>query len=115
MHAVPRHEFSGVIEEIALDVRGLKKGDEVFGVNNWFRDGAAAEYCVTTPSEMAPKPTAIDHVHAAVDSNRGTNCLAKHYSITGNYRPARRSSSRAALEGSGPLLFNWRFGRPRSS
>jgi len=29
VHAVPRHEFSGVIEEIALDVRGLKKGDEV--------------------------------------------------------------------------------------
>jgi NADPH:quinone reductase-like Zn-dependent oxidoreductase len=66
MHAVPCHEFSGVIEEIAPDVKGLKKGDEVFGLNNWFRDGAAAEYCLTTPSEIAPKPTTIDHVQAAV-------------------------------------------------
>jgi len=66
LRAVPCHEFSGVIEEIAPDVKGLKKGDEVFGVNNWFRDGAAAEYCVTTPSEIAPTPAAIDHVHAAV-------------------------------------------------
>jgi len=66
MHPVPCHEFSGVIEEVAPDVEGLKKGDEVFGLNNWFRDGAAAEYCITTPSEIAPKPTTIDHVQAAV-------------------------------------------------
>jgi NADPH:quinone reductase-like Zn-dependent oxidoreductase len=60
------HEFSGVIEEIAPEVTGLAKGDLVYGLNSWFRDGAAAEYCVTTPSEMAPKPQTIDHLQTAV-------------------------------------------------
>ena len=27
---------------------------------------AAAEYCITTPAEIAPKPTTIDHLQAAV-------------------------------------------------
>ena len=27
--------------------------------------GAAAEYCLTTPAEIAPKPTSIDHLQAA--------------------------------------------------
>jgi NADPH:quinone reductase-like Zn-dependent oxidoreductase len=63
---IPSHEFSGIIEEIAPDVTGLAEGDAVYGLNSWFRDGAAAEYCVTTPSEMAPKPQTIDHLQTAV-------------------------------------------------
>lgn len=59
IHPVPSHEFSGAIEEIAPDVKGLEKGDVVYGLNNWFIDGAAAEYCITTPAEIAPKPAAI--------------------------------------------------------
>jgi NADPH:quinone reductase-like Zn-dependent oxidoreductase len=66
IHPVPSHEFSGAIEEIAPDVKGLEKGDAVYGLNNWFIDGAAAEYCITTPAELAPKPTTIDHLQAAV-------------------------------------------------
>jgi NADPH:quinone reductase-like Zn-dependent oxidoreductase len=64
--AILSHEFSGVIEEIAPDVAALAEGDAVYGLNNWFTDGAAAEYCVTTPSEMAPKPQTIDHLQTAV-------------------------------------------------
>ena len=66
VNAVPSHEFSGTIEEVPPDVKGLEKGDAVYGLNNWFYDGAAAEYCITTPAEIAPKPTAIDHLQAAV-------------------------------------------------
>jgi NADPH:quinone reductase-like Zn-dependent oxidoreductase len=64
--AILSHEFSGVIEEIAPDVGGLAEGDAVYGLNNWFKEGAAAEYCVTTPSEIAPKPQTIDHLQTAV-------------------------------------------------
>jgi NADPH:quinone reductase-like Zn-dependent oxidoreductase len=60
------HEFSGLIEEVAPDINGLEKGDAVYGLNNWFINGAAAEYCITTPAEMAPKPKSIDHSQAAV-------------------------------------------------
>jgi NADPH:quinone reductase-like Zn-dependent oxidoreductase len=64
--AILSHEFSGVVAEIAPGVTGLAEGDAVYGLNSWFRDGAAAEYCVTTPSEMAPKPQTIDHLQTAV-------------------------------------------------
>ena len=66
LYAVPGHEFSGTIEEIGTDVKGLEKGAAVYGLNNWFIDGAAADYCITTPAEIAPKPTTIDHIQAAV-------------------------------------------------
>jgi NADPH:quinone reductase-like Zn-dependent oxidoreductase len=59
------HEFSGVIEEVAPGITGVEKGDAVYGMNNWFMDGAAAEYCISTPTEIAPKPKALDHVHTA--------------------------------------------------
>jgi NADPH:quinone reductase-like Zn-dependent oxidoreductase len=65
LHPVPSHEFSGVIEKITPDVTGLNEGDPVYGMNNWFIDGAAAEYCAATPVEIAPRPTTIDHLQAA--------------------------------------------------
>jgi NADPH:quinone reductase-like Zn-dependent oxidoreductase len=65
-YAVPCHEFSGTIEELGPDVTGLERGDAVYGLNGWFIDGAAAEYCLTTPAEITPKPTSIDHLQAAV-------------------------------------------------
>jgi alcohol dehydrogenase-like protein len=55
LHPVPSHEFSGLIEEVAPGVTGSEKGDVVYGLNNRFIDGAAAEYCIATPAEMAPK------------------------------------------------------------
>jgi NADPH:quinone reductase-like Zn-dependent oxidoreductase len=66
LNAVPSHEFSGIIEELAPDVQGLETSEAVYGLNSWFIDGAAAEYCVTTPAEIAPKPSTIDHLQAAV-------------------------------------------------
>lgn len=63
---VPSHEFSGVIEEVSPGVTGLNKGDAVYGLNNWFIDGAAAEYCIATPAEIASKPKTVDHLEAAV-------------------------------------------------
>jgi NADPH:quinone reductase-like Zn-dependent oxidoreductase len=64
-HPIPSHEFSGVVEAIGPEVTGLKKGDPVYGMNDWFSDGAAAEYCVASPAGFAPKPATIDHLHAA--------------------------------------------------
>jgi NADPH:quinone reductase-like Zn-dependent oxidoreductase len=63
--AVPSHEFSGVIAEAGIDAGGLKVGQEVFGMNDWFADGALAEYCVTTSSSVAYKPRSLTHVEAA--------------------------------------------------
>src|SRR5262245_30828990 len=64
-HAVPGHEFSGVIAAVGEETVGFAIGQEVYGMNDWFADGALAEYCLTQPSSVAPKPPSLTHVEAA--------------------------------------------------
>jgi NADPH:quinone reductase-like Zn-dependent oxidoreductase len=59
--AVPGHEFSGVITAIDKDVQDFEIGDEVFGMNDWFADGATAEFCITQPRDIARKPATLSH------------------------------------------------------
>ena len=63
--AVPGHEFSGVIAGVGEDAGGLGVGREVFGMNDWFSDGATAEYCVAPHSAVTLKPRCLSHVEAA--------------------------------------------------
>jgi NADPH:quinone reductase-like Zn-dependent oxidoreductase len=63
--AVPGHEFSGVIASVGEDVVGFDIGQEVFGMNDWFSDGAMAEYCIAQPSSVAQKPSRLTHAEAA--------------------------------------------------
>jgi NADPH:quinone reductase-like Zn-dependent oxidoreductase len=35
-------------------------------MNDWFADGAQAEYCLARPADLARKPASVDHTHAAV-------------------------------------------------
>lgn len=63
--AVPGHEFSGVIAAIGQNVRGFEVNDEVYGLNDWFADGAIAEFCIATPQHIAPKPETLTHQLAA--------------------------------------------------
>jgi NADPH:quinone reductase-like Zn-dependent oxidoreductase len=62
---VPGHEFSGVIMEIGNDVQDFEVGDEVYGMNDWFADGATAEFCITLPQNIARKPATLSHEAAA--------------------------------------------------
>ncbi len=54
--AVPSHEFSGQVADTA---------EEIYGMNDWFADGAMAEYCLTRPEWIAPKPRGLTHAEAA--------------------------------------------------
>jgi NADPH:quinone reductase-like Zn-dependent oxidoreductase len=63
--AVPAHEFSGVVAALGEDVGSLELGREVFGMNDWFSDGAIAEYCVAPFHAVAPKPSNLTHAEAA--------------------------------------------------
>jgi len=62
---VPGHEFSGVIAAIGKDVQDFEVGDEIYGMNDWFADGATAEYCITLPQNIARKPATLGHEAAA--------------------------------------------------
>jgi len=63
--AVPGHEFSGVIAAVGEETVGFEIGQEVYGMNDWFADGAMVEYCITQPTSVAPKPPHLTHVEAA--------------------------------------------------
>ncbi len=60
------HEFSGTVEALGAEVTDFKPGEEVYGMNDWFENGAEAEFCVAPASLLAPKPKSLDHVQAAV-------------------------------------------------
>jgi NADPH:quinone reductase-like Zn-dependent oxidoreductase len=63
--AIPGHEFSGVVDSLGTDVHGFAVGDEIYGMSDWFVQGAMAEYCVTVPSMIALKPSRLSHAEAA--------------------------------------------------
>jgi len=63
--AVPGHEFSGIVEATGRNVAALVAGTPVFGMNDWFADGASAEYCLALPDHLAHKPASLSHEAAA--------------------------------------------------
>lgn len=64
-YAVLGHEFSGEIAEVGEGVAEFSPGEDVYGMNDWFAEGALAEYCVTRPEWIAPKPNRLSHEEAA--------------------------------------------------
>jgi len=60
------HEFSGTVAALGAGARGFKVGDAVYGLNDWFVNGAQAEHCTVNAGAVAHKPVTLDHIHAAV-------------------------------------------------
>src|SRR6476661_3236293 len=63
---IPGHEFSGEVAALGEGVTAVGVGEAVYGMNDWFIDGAQAEYCLARPEDIARKPASVDHAHAAV-------------------------------------------------
>ena len=68
---IPGHEVSGVVAALGFGTAGLALGDEVYGLTDQLRDGAAAEYVAVEARNLAHKPQTIDHVHAAAVPRAG--------------------------------------------
>ena len=62
---MPSHEFSGTVTAVGEDVGSLEVGHEVFGLNDWYADGALAEYCTAPFFAVTEKPVRLNHVEAA--------------------------------------------------
>jgi len=54
-------DLGGRVEAVGKDVRGFQIGDEVFGGT----DGSFAEFTVTTPNRLAPRPAGLTYGEAA--------------------------------------------------
>jgi NADPH:quinone reductase-like Zn-dependent oxidoreductase len=68
---IPAHEFSGVVAALGFGTTGVAVGDEVYGLIDGYRDGAAAEYIAIEARDLAPKPRSVDDVHAAAIPQAG--------------------------------------------
>jgi NADPH:quinone reductase-like Zn-dependent oxidoreductase len=62
---IPGHEVAGVVEAVGPTVDGLAAGAEVYGLIDFRRDGADAEYVAVRAAELAPKPATLTHTQAA--------------------------------------------------
>lgn len=62
---IPGHDVSGVVEAIGTDVAIAKVGEEVYGLTDFWRDGACAEYVVARAEDLAVKPQTLGHTRAA--------------------------------------------------
>ena len=62
---VPGHDFSGAVVAVGEGADASWIGREVFGMNDWYADGAMAEYCTAPLQAVAPKPRSLTHAQAA--------------------------------------------------
>jgi NADPH:quinone reductase-like Zn-dependent oxidoreductase len=68
---IPCHEVSGVVVERGYGAAHFEVGDEVFGLTDWYRDGAAAEYVAVEARNLAHRPRRCSPVEAAAVSLAG--------------------------------------------
>jgi NADPH:quinone reductase-like Zn-dependent oxidoreductase len=62
---IPCHELSGVVSTLGYGATGFSVGDEVYGLADWYRDGAAAELIVIEARNLALRPRSVDHAAAS--------------------------------------------------
>ncbi len=62
---IPGWDVSGVVEAVGPGVTAFKVGDAVYGMLDFMRNGAYAEYVAAQSADLAHKPRSIDHVQAA--------------------------------------------------
>jgi len=62
---IPSHELCGTVVGLGYGTSGFAPGDEVFGLTDWYRDGAAAELVAVEARNLARKPARCTSIEAA--------------------------------------------------
>jgi len=57
---IPGHELAGVVTALGYGTTGLSIGQRVFGLTDWYRDGALAKYVAVEARNLAPLPGDVD-------------------------------------------------------
>jgi NADPH:quinone reductase-like Zn-dependent oxidoreductase len=58
--SIPGHELAGVVTALGYGTTGLSIGQRVFGLTDWYRDGALAEFVAVEARNLAPLPGDVD-------------------------------------------------------
>ena len=62
---IPGWDVSGVVEAVGPGVSAFKIGEPVYGMLDFMRHGAYAEYVAARTEDLGRKPRSIDHIEAA--------------------------------------------------
>jgi NADPH:quinone reductase-like Zn-dependent oxidoreductase len=62
---IPSHEVSGTVMGLGPDARGVAVSQDVYGLIDFDRDGAAAQYVTVPAAHLATRPRSVSHVESA--------------------------------------------------
>jgi NADPH:quinone reductase-like Zn-dependent oxidoreductase len=62
---IPSHEVSGTVVGLGPDASGVAVNQEVYGLIDFDRDGAAAQYVTVRAAHLAARPRSVSHVDSA--------------------------------------------------
>lgn len=62
---IPSHEVAGVVTELGYGTSSVAVGTAVYGLTDWYRNGAAAEYIAVEARNLAPMPSSLTFAEAA--------------------------------------------------
>ena len=62
---IPSHEVSGTVASLGPQTSGPAVGDEVYGLIDFDRDGAAAQFVTLPAAHLAARPRSVAHAEAA--------------------------------------------------
>jgi NADPH:quinone reductase-like Zn-dependent oxidoreductase len=62
---IPSHEVSGMVAGLGPGASGVTVGEDVYGLIEFDRDGAAAEFVTVPAAHLAAKPRTVSHAEAA--------------------------------------------------
>jgi NADPH:quinone reductase-like Zn-dependent oxidoreductase len=62
---IPSHEMAGVVVALGADVAEPRVGTRVFGLTDFYRDGAAADLVAVRAADLAEMPARLDAVEVA--------------------------------------------------
>lgn len=62
---IPGFDVSGTVVAVGSGVAGFKLNDAVYGIVALNRSGGYAQYAVAPATQIARKPSSLDHIHAA--------------------------------------------------
>src|SRR5919201_3373725 len=109
---IPAHEVSGIVAALGDGTTGASVGEAVYGLTDWYRDGAAAEYVAVEARNLVPKPTTVSHAQAAAAPLAGLTAWQALF-VHGDLGPGQRVLVLGAAGGVGTFavqLARWAGG-----
>jgi NADPH:quinone reductase-like Zn-dependent oxidoreductase len=100
--AIPGHEVSGTVVALGYGTTGLEVGDRAFGLTDWYRDGAAAQFVAVEARNLALKPASISDPDAGAVPLAGLTAWQALF-VHGRLQPGESVIINAASGGVGTL------------